>query len=491
MVNVAMKKMTHAGIAVGVVQNGKVIHSRGYGFTSASSKEKVNENTLFAIASNSKSFTTAALAMLVDQGKLSWTDKVVDYIPEFKMYDPYVTANFNIQDLLTHRSGLGLGAGDLMFFPDGSDFGIKDVLNSFQYQKPVSAFRTKFDYDNLLYIVAGEVVARVSGTAWANYVEKNIMKPLGMNRSAAVYQNLPDKSNLAKPHSSANCKLTELETYLKPDGTLGAAGGIYSSVNDMLSWLSMHLNEGKYGKNLENQMISEKNHAELWKPHTNISFNVKPELPYKSHFKAYGLGWDITDQNGYIIIGHTGGLPGMLSRTVLIPELNVGIVVLTNADPGGFSFWTIGAEIIDAFIGVERKDWISEAMQGIREMESKGDFVTKQVWENITKAKNDHLNFQDFTGNYKDNWFGEVEISLNDGNLWFRSMRSPKLNGQMFFYKSNTFVVKWDYTDMPCDAFASFTMDENGVATGIKMKGISPNIDFSFDFQDLDLQRVK
>src|SRR5690349_8208032 len=197
----SMSMMPSAGIAIAVVKDGKVVHAKGYGVTSVLTKEKADENTLFAIASNTKAFTTMALAMLVDEGKIKWQDKVIDYIPEFKMYDPYVTANFNIQDLLTHRSGMGLGAGDLMFFPDGSDFTIKDVLKSFQYQKPTSAFRTKYDYDNLLYMVAGEVVSRVSGVPWTDFVEKRIMKPLGMERSAGVYQNLKDKKNVAMPHA--------------------------------------------------------------------------------------------------------------------------------------------------------------------------------------------------------------------------------------------------------------------------------------------------
>ena len=141
----AMEKFTVAGVAIAVVKDGKVIHKRGYGVRSIKSKQRVNERTQFAIASNSKAFTTAALAILVDEGKLSWNDKVVDYIPEFKMYDDYVTQNFNIKDLLTHRSGLGLGAGDLMIFPSGSDFTLKDVLSSFQYFEPQSAFRTKYD----------------------------------------------------------------------------------------------------------------------------------------------------------------------------------------------------------------------------------------------------------------------------------------------------------------------------------------------------------
>jgi CubicO group peptidase (beta-lactamase class C family) len=490
-VHSAMSQMTHVGLAVAVIQDGEVIHSKGYGIASVSSGQKVNDQTLFAIASNSKSFTAAALAILVDEGKLDWNDKVVKYIPEFKMYDSYVTENFNIIDLLTHRSGLGLGAGDLLFFPDGSDFGIEDVLNSFQYQKPMSAFRTKFDYDNLLYVVAGEVVARISGMTWAEFVESRIMKPLGMNRTAGVYQNLQDKSNVAIPHSTANGKIKELTTYLKADGSLGAAGGIYSSVNDMSKWLLVQLNEGKYGPDLSKQLFSAQSQHIMWQPHTNMGFSAKPGDSYHTHFRAYGLGWFMSDKNGYIAIEHTGGLPGMLSSTLVLPELNAAVVVLTNADPGGRSFWSIRAEIMDLFIGAERKDWITEMKNRIESSESKGDSVVAAVWKVVSESKTDHLDLNNFTGMYKDNWFGDVEISLNEDKLQFRSLKSPKLTGEMFYYRANTFAVKWLYQDMPCDAFAMFNLDENGKAIGIKMKGISPNIDFSFDFQDLDLYRVK
>lgn len=491
LVNKTMATMPLAGIAVAVVKDGKVIHAKGYGVATIKGKEKVDENTLFAIASNSKAFTTAALAMLVDEGKLSWQDKVVDHIPEFKMYDPYVTANFNIQDLLTHRSGMGLGAGDLMFFPDGSDFTVKDVLNSFQYQKPVSAFRTKFDYDNLLYIVAGEVVARVSGMPWSTFVETKIMKPLGMNRSAGVYQTLKDKKNVAAPHSVVNGKLEQLEHYTKNDASLGAAGGIQSSVSDLSKWMLMHLNDCKYGADLQSQLISTKNHNELWRPHTIINFNVKPDLRRNSHLNAYGLGWGIADQNGYIQISHTGGLPGMLSRVVMVPEMNLGVVVLTNTDPGGYAYATISNSIMDSYLGRPRLDWIAQAEEGIKANESKGDSVTTAVWNTVKAAKSDHLKLENFVGNYMDPWFGKVTVSLKDGKLWFASVRSPKLTGQMFYYKGNTFAVKWNYQAMPCDAFATFTLDEESKAIGIKMKGISPNIDFSFDFQDLDLRRVE
>src|SRR5688500_13507459 len=193
----ALVKLKVAGASVAIVKDGKVIHQKGYGLTSITTKETVNEYTNFQIGSNTKAFTTAALSILEDEGKLKWTDKVKDHLPEFKMYNDYVTENFNIQDLLTHRSGLGLGAGDLMFFPDGSNFTMKDVLTSFQYFKPVSAFRTKYDYDNLLYIVAGEVIARASGMSYDAFVQKRIIEPLQM-KNTFVGSLMKDKSNLAR-----------------------------------------------------------------------------------------------------------------------------------------------------------------------------------------------------------------------------------------------------------------------------------------------------
>ena len=254
----ALKKFDIAGVAVGIVKDGKIIHSKGYGLKSIKTKKKVNEHTLFAIASNSKAFTAAALSILVDEGKLSWQDQVKKHIPEFKMYNSYVTENFTIQDLLTHRSGLGLGAGDLTFFPHGSDFTIKDILTIFQHFKPQSAFRTKFDYDNLLYIVAGEVIKRISGKSWESFVAERIMAPLNMENSYTSLTYIEDKSNVAAPHLNVDGTLTIIEPDVFVPGTLnGAAGAIMSNVNDLSNWMLMHLNKGKYGPDLEKKLLKE------------------------------------------------------------------------------------------------------------------------------------------------------------------------------------------------------------------------------------------
>lgn len=487
LVNDAMEKFKVAGVAVAIVKDGKIIHEKGYGVTSKLTNKRVNEHTNFAIASNSKAFTTTALALLVEEGKLNWTDKVKDHIPEFKMYNPYVTENFNIQDLLTHRSGLGLGIGDLMIFPDGSNFTIDDLLSSFQYFKPVSAFRTQFDYDNLLYLVAGEIIARKSGMTWEAFIDKRIFKPLDMDQSYPAFNLVTDDTNLALPHNVVNNNYKVLPSYQEMIN--GAAGGIYANVNDISQWMLLQLNQGKYGENLENQMFSEESQHEMWKIHTTTDVNRSPR--YNSHFSGYGLGWDLTDKKGNLIVSHTGGLPGMLSTTVLIPDLNAGIVVLTNTEPGGAGvFLAVSRTIVDGYLGLDDNKWTDKFHEYFKSREAEGDKVTDAVWKTVEANKKIKIKTSDYMGIYKDNWFGNMEVFNKDGKLWIKSHRSPKLNGEMYYYQANTFAIKWEYQDMNADAFAMFSLDENGQAQSIKMKGISPNIDFSFDFHDLDLQRV-
>ncbi len=316
-VNTALDSFAVAGVAVAVVKDGEIVHQKGYGVKSIDTKEKVDEHTNFGIASNSKAFTATALAMLIEEGKLAWTDKVVKHIPEFKMYNDYVTQNFNIQDLLTHRSGLGLGIGDLMFFPDGADFTIDDILGSFQHFKPESAFRTKFDYDNLLYLVAGEVIHRVSGQTWEEFVDARILKPLGMESTYTSLTYVPKDANVAVPHLNEGKRIYTVEPERwDPKKINGAAAGLFANVNDIANWMLVNLHKGKYGDSLQHTLFTEKSQHELWKIHTSLEPNRNPR--YNSHFNGYGLGWFLTDVKGNLQVSHTGGLIGMLSKTVMI-----------------------------------------------------------------------------------------------------------------------------------------------------------------------------
>jgi CubicO group peptidase (beta-lactamase class C family) len=483
----ALLKFKVAGAAVAVVKDGKVIHSKGYGLVDITTKQAVNENTNFQIASNTKAFTTTALAILEEEGKLKWTDKVIDHIPEFKMYDDYVTQNFNIQDLLTHRSGLGLGVGDLMFFPDGTDFTIQDVVTSFQYFKPVSAFRTQFDYDNLLYMVAGEVIARASGMSYELFVQKRIIEPLQMNNTFVGYLQ-KDKSNLAAPHSSESGSIKTIASY--DIGMADAAGGIFSNVTDMSKWMNVRLNKGKYGPDLKNSLFSINNHNEMWRIHTVLETNDNPR--YNSHFNGYGLGWVLTDVVGKFEVSHTGAVPGMLSIVTMYPDLNLGIVILTNTENGGGGlFSSVTNTISDSYLGLDDYAWIDKMVAWSNDDKNEGDSVTKKTWEQVELAKKIKVKNENFIGIYSDKWFGDVEVFEKNKQLWIKCSRSPKLNGPMALYNETTFAIKWEYQAMNCDAFALFSFDETGKAQSIKMEGISPNIDFSFDFQDLDLKRIK
>ncbi len=483
----AMTKFNVAGVAVGIVKDGKIIHEKGYGVKSVDTKQPVDKDTDFEIASNSKAFTTTALSILVDEGKLSWKDKVRKYIPEFTMYNDYVTNNFLIEDLLTHRSGLGLGAGDLMFFPDGSDFTMKDVLTNFQYFEPVSAFRTKFDYDNLLYLVAGEVIKRVSGMSWEDFVKSRILVPLQMDNTYSSLSQIKDRRNLAIPHSTVTGPIRTIPVY--QDMVNGAAAGIISNVNDLSNWMLVHLNKGTYGNNLENRLFSEASQREMWKLHTITDASQNPR--YNTHFAGYGLGWFLNDAKGNLVVSHTGGLPGMLSKTIMIPDLNLGIVVLTNTEPGGSAlFSAISQAIADSYMGLDDNHWVDKYNSRLESGKKIADSVTGNVWKTVASASNLPVKTENYIGVYEDKWFGKVEISIKNNKLWFTSYRSPKLNGPMSYYKGNSFAIKWEYQDMDANAFAIFCLNEEGKAQSIKMKGISPDIDFSFDFQDLNLQRI-
>src|SRR6201996_3566064 len=274
------------GIAVCVIKDGKVVHSKGYGVRSLDTQQPVDENTLFGIASNSKALSTAALGMLVDEGKLSWDDKVRKYMPEFKLYDPYVTEEFTIRDLLCHRSGMGLGAGDLMFFPDSSDFTIRDILYNLHFLKPVTSFRSAYAYDNNLYIVAGEVGARVSGMSWEEFIERRIMVPLGMTHSAASWDRLKDTSNWIDAHAKVEGTVRVIaRSRSKVDH---AAGGIYSSIADLSKWVILHLDGGVYGPDSV-RLFSKAVFHERWAPQTIL--DVPGPGTYNTHFAGYALGF--------------------------------------------------------------------------------------------------------------------------------------------------------------------------------------------------------
>jgi len=470
------------GIAVAVVKDGKVIHSKGYGVRSIKTNLKVDENTLFGVASNTKAMTAAALGMLVDEKKITWDTKVTDVIPEFKMYDAFVTSEFTVRDLLTHRSGLGLGAGDLMIWPDSSTVTKSQLIHNLRFLKPVSSFRTKYDYDNLLYIVAGEVVARASGVTYDEFIETRIFKPLAMSKTAASWYRLKDKTNVIDGHAPYQGKL--LPVGLSFGEIANAAGGVYSNVTDMSKWVITMINAGKYGEKLDKQLFSPAVHRELWTPQTIIA-GGNP-----SSFSSYGLGWFLSNVNGKFQATHTGGLSGIVTQVTILPELKLGIIVLTNQQSGA-AFNSITNSIKDGYLGITGMDRIKTYNDNRLKNEKQADEIVAKVWTDIEaaqKASTVKPDVKNFYATYKDAWFGDVTISERNGKMHFQAKNSPKLKGDMTFYKGNTFIVKWYDRSLDADAFVNFTLNNQGKADGFKIEAISPLTDFSFDFQDLDFK---
>ena len=487
LVQKSMKTFDVPGMAVAILKDGKIYHKNTYGVRSLKTGAKVDENTLFGVASNTKAFTTAALGQLVDKGKLHWDTKVTDIIPEFKLYDAYVTNEFTVRDLVTHRSGLGLGAGDLMVFPASNITTKEEMIHNLRYLKPVSSFRSKYDYDNLLYIVAGEIVARVSGKTYDNYISENFFIPLEMNRSKLSIPEIEADKNRIDGHAPVNGNLeTTVATFTQ---IATPAAGIYASINDMSKWVQTMLDNGKYGPKLQDSLFSKKIHREMWTPQTLVRSGSGP---YNTHFTAYGLGWFLSDVSGYFQATHTGGLLGIVSQVTIIPELELGIIVLTNQQSGA-AFSAITTSIKDAYFGIEGKDRIKDYNERRLAGERKEDSINNAVDNAIKaqlKSKGSKPNQQNYIGEYKDPWFGNVSISMKNGVMQFKAAKVSDLTGTMTFYKGTTFAVRWNDPSLKADACATFSLDTEGKANGFTMSPISPLTDFSYDYQDLNFKRV-
>ena len=480
-INTSMARFDVPGMAVAVVQDDKVVFAKGFGTSNLNTNAKVNKDTLFGIASNTKAFTSAALAKLVDEGKLSWDDRVIDHLPEFRLYDSYVPREMRVRDLLSHRSGLGLGQGDLMIWPS-TDKSIEAILAGLQYLKPASSFRSQYAYNNLMFVTAGEVVARVSGMSWNDYIEKNILQPLHMENSRAGFSRIPKSNkNWAIGHIPMDGKLNPFFVNYLED--FRGAGAIASSVNDMSQWLLTQLAGGKMPSG--EQLFSEKQQAQMWHPHITSMASKSAYEAYHQQFRGYGLGWSIEDYHGFKKLGHGGGILGMVSQVTLLPEKKLGIVILSNQQ----AFSALSAvthEVLEDALELEDKDWVEEL--------AKKHFASKQ--KAYANAKPDtpadyqpQLPNINYTGTLHDDWYGDVIIEQLDGKLRIDFTHTKRLKGMLEHYTGNTFIVKWDEKLLEADAFIRFDMGANNRVNSAKMRAVSTAVtDFSFDFRNLNLK---
>jgi CubicO group peptidase (beta-lactamase class C family) len=476
-----MKTFDVPGLSVAIVKDGKVVLAKGYGVRKLGSPTPVDENTLFGIGSNTKAFTTAALASLVDEGKISWDDRVYERLPGFQMYDPYVSHEMTIRDLLTHRSGMGLGEGDLLFWPH-TTFTREDIIYRLRFMKPASSFRSRFAYDNLLYMTAGQIIPAVSGKSWDDYVRERILLPLGMKTTNLGNAEFKPGDNYAWPHSKVDGKLQTVG-FVNLDNA-GPAGSINSSAAEMAKWVLLQLNHGKFPGG-ENRLFSERQSREMWAAQTILPAGGRsgPLVGLNSKFAAYALGWGLRDYHGRKMVGHTGGVSGFVSRVMLVPEENLGVVILTNAESGS-AFDSILFHLLDHYLGLAPTDWVAAYKAEDEQGEKEAAEIMKEQEKGRAPDSKPSLPLGRYAGVYNDAWYGPVTIRMENGKLVFTLDHTPKAVGDLQHWQYDTFKAHWRDRTIE-DAFLTFTMKADGAIDHFTMLAVSPLADFSFDYQDL------
>jgi CubicO group peptidase (beta-lactamase class C family) len=481
------------GIAVAIVKDGEVVLASGWGEREAGKPGTVDAHTRFAIASLTKAFTSASLSILADEGKLSLDDRVIDHLPWFQMSDPYVSREMRLRDLLVHRSGLALGAGDLLFWP-ATQYSTEDIVRRLRYVPLETSFRSKYAYDNVLYAVAQLVIEKVSGQTYGDFVRTRIFVPVGMDESA-INADLVQGGNVATGH--AKFDFTDLRPV--PAMTWSnnqAAGGIYASVDDLARWMQVQLDGGVLGTDAdgsERRLFSADRHRGMWELVTPIPIAAKPAVPELApalpKFSGYGEGWGIAEYRGRRIVSHTGGWPGMVSRLTLVPELDLGVIVLTNQEVGA-AFNAVTYEVLDHYLQAPDTDWVAAyAAQVAKAAADAGNGADAHAAARDARSKPARP-LADYARTYRDDWYGDVVIALEDGKLVMRFEKTPQLIGTLEHWQHDTFVVRWHDRGLNADAFATFDLDADGAIRELRMQAVSPLTDFSFDFHHLRLKPV-
>lgn len=482
-----LKAFEVPGLALAVVKDGRVVWAKGYGVRRLGDPAPVDAGTLFGIASNTKVFTATALGLLVEEGKLAWDAPVVDYLPWFMMYDPYVTRELTVRDLLVHRSGLGLGAGDLLWWPE-STYSREEVARRLRYIKPASSFRGAYAYDNVLYTVAGEVIKAVSGRVWEDFVAERILKKVGMTGSNVRHSAAAEGGNVAAPHARVEGAVRPVAPFTS-DNT-NPAGGINAGAEDMAKWMLVRLARGKLADGTA--LYSERTAREIETPVT-ITPNSPPPVELaalKSNFAAYALGVGVRDYRGQRVLTHTGGLPGYVSQVTLLPERRLGIAVLTNAESTE-AFAALTWQIIDHDLGAPATDWTAAYLK----IRTRGEAETAAALGRSTTARDasskPSLSLDKYAGTYTDAWYGDVALTEEGGHLVMRFSRTAALTGDLEHWQHDTFIVRWRDRELRADAYVTFALNPDGSIERARMEAVSPETDFSFDFQDLDLRPAR
>jgi CubicO group peptidase (beta-lactamase class C family) len=481
------------GVSIAIVEDGRPTLARGWGVREIGKPEPVGADTIFGTGSTGKAFTVAALAILVDEGKLKWDDKIIDHLPDFRMWDSWVTREMTVRDLLVHRSGLGLGAGDLLFVPNSS-LSRKETVRRLRFIKPATSFRSAYAYDNILYMVAGELVSAVSGEPWEQFMRTRVFAPLGMKNSTdtgADFEATVDRAHLHGRMDGPIVGLGHQEVY-GPEAVLssnaGPAGGLAVSANDMTRWLLTQLNQGQIPGGTA-RLFSAEQSKQMWAPVTLQPISPQPpELAAtQPSFHSYALGWDIQDYRGTKIVSHGGAVFGSLTQIVLIPSKNVGFSIAVNSEDGEINRGLM-YELLDHYLGAPANGWPEKfhALK-LKRLAEAAKLVGAQ--QDRPAKVGPSLPLDRYVGDYADPWYGTIHVRRAGKALTIQFPHSTGMDGVLIHHQYDTFRtqprLRWIEP-----AYVTFSMDADGKIDRVRMKPVSPLADFSFDYKDLDFVPV-
>ncbi len=487
------QKVGAAGVSIAIVEDGKTTLAHGWGVRKIGESAPVDSQTIFQTGSTGKAMTAAALAVLVDEGKIAWDDPVIKHMPWFRMYDPWVTREITIRDLLVHRSGLGLGQGDLMFVPR-THLTRKQTTERVAFLKPKTSFRSAYAYDNILYAVAGQLIEEVTGQTWEDFIRARVLRAGGMMNATSDSEERFAVANRSWPHARLSGPLRGLgpQQVLNERDELGRngapAGGLALSAEDMAAWLKIQLAHGALpdGKRL----FSEKQAAEMWSPVTPMPITELPGSlkPAQPNQQAYALGWQVQDYRGHRIIQHSGGVFGSITRVVMIPDKNVGFAIMMNSEDSGMILG-LTYELLDHYLDQPDYGWVQKWDDWYQTRLAGGVEYLQQAKASPAKS-GPSLKLAGYAGRYRDPWYGDVVIGQGPKGLTIDFTSTPRMAGRLKHWQYDSFVT--DFDDPAIEpAYVTFALDADGKVTGVKMKPVSIIADFSWDYQDLDLKPVE
>ena len=457
----AMKDWKVPGMAIAIVRNDSVVFAKGYGVRTLGDPTPVDAHTVFAIGSASKAFTAAAVAMLVDDGKMKWDEPITAYLPGFQLYDSYATRELTVRDALSHRSGLA--RGDLMWYASAYDRA--DILRRVRYLKPSWSFRSNFGYQNIMYLAAGQASAAAAGRDWDTLIRERIFTPLGMRESSTSVSGLATLPNVAQPYTESDGVVT-LVPYANIDN-IAPAGSINSNVLDVAQWIRLQLGAGKFaGK----QIISSGNFGQMHTPHTVIR-NEPPWSLYfpEAHLQTYGLGWFLMDYKGRLAVHHGGNIDGMSSLVALLPEEKMGVVVLTNMN-GSLLPSVMVHRIFDDQLKLPPKDFSGE-------MRVKADALEKQGREALAKLEASRvpntrptLSLDKYAGTYTDSMYGDVVVRAGNGKLAISY--GGESEGELEHWHYDTFRAVWR-NRLLGKSMATFVIDGTAKVSEMKIENLA------------------